>query len=317
MEVYRIEANSLNRVKERQIDSEGQLEEYLIRAEGAEIGGVDILYIDQQSSPGEGGIFDIVGLDYQGNVVVIELKRDRTPREMVAQALEYAASIRAEDYEQLEERYRTFLDDNDASLRKKHTEFFERKDPLSMREFNTDQRLLLVGREFTDLSLDMADFMREHSVDVICVTYSAFIDDQDSLRLLTTENVRRPLAEEPASVSGGNSNARPVNTVDIIDGDTVVESFEGRQQADLMKTVTDYLIREHTLLGQIELPYSPPNSNQALINELPEHPDGAEMVTKRELENGFFLHTNLPSARKRKYLNDLAQQCGLNARIDM
>jgi hypothetical protein len=317
MEVYRIDTGSLDRIEETEIATEENLEEYLIQAEGAEIGGVDILYVDQQGSPGEGGIFDIVGVDYQGNVVVIELKRDRTPRDMVAQALEYAASIRAEEYEQLNERYQDFADSPDHSLRDKHAKFFERADPLSRREFNTDQRLLLVGREFTDLSLDMADFMREHSIDVICVTYSAFTDSSDSLRLLTTENIRRPLVEEPSSVSGGSTDLDRIYTVDIIDGDAVIASFENQRQADLMKAVADYLVREHGLLSHIDLPYSPPNSSQALINDRPEHPDGHEMHTYRELEDGSFLHTNLKGSRKRRYLNHLAQQCGLNARIDI
>lgn len=317
MEVYRIDTGSLDRIEETEIATEENLEEYLIQAEGAEIGGVDILYVDQQGSPGEGGIFDIVGVDNQGNVVVIELKRDRTPRDIVAQALEYAASIRAEEYEQLNERYQDFSGGTTLSLREKHAEFFERDDPLSTREFNTDQRLLLVGREFDDLSLDMADFMREHSIDVICVTYSAFTDSSDSLRLLTTESIRRPLVEEPSSVSGGGPNPDKIYTVDITDGDTVIDTFENHRQAGLMEEVTDYLIREHGLLGHIDLPYCPPNSSQALLNDSPVHPNGREMHTYRELNNGPFVHTNLKSSRKRRYLNHLAQQCGLNARIDM
>ena len=314
MEVYRIAADSLSRIEEIELDEERQLEEYLIRAEGAEIGGIETLYIGRQGSPGEGGIFDILGVDRRGDLVVIELKRDRTPRDMVAQALEYAASVRAEEYQQLEDRFRDFVGDSEASLRNRHTEFFDRDGPLSRQEFNADQRLLLVGREFTDLSLDMADFLREHDVDVICVTYGTFASGGDEIQLLTTESVRRPLAEEPSSVSGRTPST---NTVDIIDGSTIIATYEDREQADLMTSVTNYLINEHELLEEISLPYYPPNGEQALINNEPVHPDGAEMHTYRELTGGLFLHTNLKAARKRRFLNDLAQQCGLNARIDM
>lgn len=317
MEVYRIDTGDLDRIEKTEITTEKNLEQYLIQAEGAEIGGVEILYVDQQGSPGEGGIFDIVGVDYQGNVVVIELKRDRTPRDIVAQALEYAASIRAEDYEQLNKRYQGFSGNEDISLRNKHTEFFDRDDPLSAREFNTDQRLLLVGREFNDLSLDMADFLREHSIDVICVSYSAFSDNSGSLQLLTTENIRRPLAEEPSSVSGGSTKINRVYTADILDGDTVIESFEAGQQADLMEEVINYLIQDHDLLNQIELPYCPPDTTQALINDKPEHPGEWEMNGYREIEDDLFIHTGVKASKKSRRLNDIIQQCGLDAQIDM
>src|SRR5206468_2825608 len=40
-----------------------------------------------------GGRIDILGLDGDGNTVVIECKRDRTPRETIAQTLDYASWI--------------------------------------------------------------------------------------------------------------------------------------------------------------------------------------------------------------------------------
>lgn len=254
MEVYQIESDDLFRIEERELSSEKSLENYLIRTDGTEIGGVEVLYIDQQGSPGEGGIFDIVGIDEQGDVVIIELKRGRSPRDIVAQALEYAASIRNEDHEKLESRYREFVEDEEASLRARHTDFFDREDdPLSKREYNTDQRFLLVGGEFSELSLDMADFLRERSIDVICVTYSSFATENEDLRLLTTEGVRRPLSEEPPSVSGGQSSSSRKSTVDILDGDTVIETFEERNQSDAMEAVANYLIREHDLIGRISI----------------------------------------------------------------
>lgn len=319
MEVYQIESEDLFRLEERELSSEKSLENYLIRSDGTEIGGVEVLYVDQQGSPGEGGIFDIIGIDEQGDVVIIELKRGQSPRDIVAQALEYAASIRNEDYEQLASRYREFIEDDEASLREKHTEFFDRDDnPLSEREYNTDQRLLLVGGEFSDLSLDMADFLREHGIDVICVTYSSFTKEEEDLRLLTTESVRRALSEEPASVSGQTSSSRE-STVDIIDGDIVIETFKERNQSDAMETVANYLIKNHDLIGRISIPYIPGTGtgDRALINDSPTHPDGSEMRAYRELKNGYYILTKLDAPSKRRYLNEITQQCGLNARLDM
>lgn len=316
MEVYRISDEDLSRLEEQELPTEKRLEEYLIRAEGAQIGGVDVLYVAQQGSPGEGGIFDIVGVDEQGDIVVIELKRGRSPRDIVAQALEYAASIRNEEYERLNHRYREFVEDEEASLQTKHTEYFSRADdPLSQREYNTDQRLILVGTGFSDLSLDMADFLREHGIDVICVTYGSFMTNDGDLELLTTEAVRRPLSDEPTGGQGSSWES----VVDILDGDTTIKTIKESNQSDAMEAVLNYFIEEHGLLDEIPIPYltGQGQGNRAIINETPTHPNGDAMTTYRQLENGYFVLTKLNSSAKRRYIKELAQKCGLNIRVDM
>jgi RecB family endonuclease NucS len=108
MELYRAEADNLIRVPETDFQQEATLENHLIKADGLEIGGVEVFYIVQQGSPEDGGVFDILGVDEAGDVIIVELKRDKSPREIVSQALEYASGIRRESYEQLNERYRAF-----------------------------------------------------------------------------------------------------------------------------------------------------------------------------------------------------------------
>ncbi|MFC1755719.1 DUF91 domain-containing protein, partial [Thermoproteota archaeon] len=37
---------------------------------------------------------DLLAIDENGNLIIIELKRDKTPREVVAQALDYATWVK-------------------------------------------------------------------------------------------------------------------------------------------------------------------------------------------------------------------------------
>lgn len=115
----------------------------------------------------------------------------------------------------LADRYREFLREEQGytgteeipSLRDAHAEYFDLDEPLSEREFNTEQRLVVVGTDFGDVSLNIADFLREHGIDVVAVEYSTYRDEEEGIELLTTDGIRRPLSEEPASVSGSTSRS--------------------------------------------------------------------------------------------------------------
>lgn len=207
MEVYMVGSDELIRIPDSELGKEQHLEEHLSKSAGAEIGGVEIMYIGRQESPSESGIFDLLGVDNQGNTVVLELKRDRPTRDIVSQGLEYASGIRNEDYEQLNEWFQKYSrqhsvgNSNDETciptLAEAHAEYFELEDTLSATAFNNRQRLILVGTDFTKRTLELVDFLRVHDIDVICVEYQTYKSGSEDVELLATDSVRRPLSEEP------------------------------------------------------------------------------------------------------------------------
>lgn len=241
MEVYQVGEDELSRVPESELSTEQELEEHLIKSRGAVIGDVKLLYIDRQGSPSEGGIFDILAVDGNGNLVIVELKRNKTPRDIVAQALEYVSTLRNESYDDLEDRYQSFLttqgverDDRKygASLQTSHAEHFDvEDDPIPESAFNADQRLILVGTEFQAISLNMADFLRDHGIDVVCVEYQSFASD-DGVQLLTTQCIRRPLSAEPTGTSSDDSETEADRTKREF-WESVAEEVSSRQDTPL------------------------------------------------------------------------------------
>ncbi|MFG3364264.1 endonuclease NucS domain-containing protein [Streptomyces sp. NPDC048156] len=94
------------RVATRPMPLESRLEE-LIEAE-PEILGRPLLLIGRQVQTDHGKVVDLLGMDAEGGLHVLELKRDRTPREVVAQLLDYGSWVQELTNEQVREIYATY-----------------------------------------------------------------------------------------------------------------------------------------------------------------------------------------------------------------
>lgn len=67
------------------------------------------MLIGRQENTGYSGRIDLLAITPDGSLVLIELKRDRTPREVVAQAIDYASwveKLRAQDIAAIYTRFR-------------------------------------------------------------------------------------------------------------------------------------------------------------------------------------------------------------------
>jgi hypothetical protein len=79
----------------------------------------------------------------------VELKRNRTPRDTLAQVLEYASFAEELDTEQLENILRNYLNDEAVNLADYHKKYFNIEDEEAI-TFNKDQRLVIVGQRMTN-----------------------------------------------------------------------------------------------------------------------------------------------------------------------
>lgn len=105
--------------------------------------------------------------------------------------------------------------------------------------------------------------------------------------------------------------------IKIIHRDTTIGTFADDNQSNVMAEATEFLIVNHNLLSNIEnLPYVPGQKN-AILNDLPVHPDGdREMRTYRELGSGYYLNTSLNQDSKKRHIQRFAEMCGLGAEFE-
>lgn len=98
--------NQLDEIESTSLDLEERLEDWLEK--DVTILSDDILLIGRQITTDFGGIIDLLGLNGNGDVVLIELKRERTSREISAQILDYATwveDLSNEQCTQIADRY--------------------------------------------------------------------------------------------------------------------------------------------------------------------------------------------------------------------
>jgi len=183
---------------------ESVLEDWLENNPHSIIEDGNLLIIGRQVTTNLNSFIDLLAIDKQGNIAVIELKRDRTPRDTLAQALEYASFAQRLDYEQLEDIFRTYIDDESANLAQYHRDYFElAADEAAV--FNKDQRIVIVGQKVTPGIRQTATFLRQKGVLVTCVEFTLF-EREDGVRLLSSDIV---VGKEPAKLSRISSSSLP------------------------------------------------------------------------------------------------------------
>ena len=90
--LWRIQQNEhLKEIRSAKLNLEERLETWI--EEDISILSPNLLAIGRQVPVDFGGSIDILCLDDKGDIVIVELKRDKTPREITAQILDYASWV--------------------------------------------------------------------------------------------------------------------------------------------------------------------------------------------------------------------------------
>ena len=162
-----------------------------------------VLIIGRQVRTNLGGFIDLLGVDRAGDAVVVELKRDRSPRDTIAQSLEYASFVERLGIGQLDGVLRSYMNDELASLAEYHREHFQLGDAAVA--FNKDQRSVVIGQRITPEIRQTAAFLCSKGINVTCVEFT-FFRSQEGSRLMSQEIVVGEESQRPVQVP---SESRP------------------------------------------------------------------------------------------------------------
>lgn len=172
--IWRIDDN-LKRLSKSKLKSENELEDMICQ-------DMTILYehwlpIGRQVATDHGGKIDILAIDQSGNLVVIELKKNKTPREVITQAMDYASWVKTLDSSKIAgiyKRYSKGLNSKFESLDDAVQDKFNTT--FSEDEINQGHQIVIVASEL-DLSTErIVHYLNDYDLPINTVFFNVFRD---------------------------------------------------------------------------------------------------------------------------------------------
>jgi len=154
--------------------------------------GSDISIIGNQVSSKSGPI-DLLGIDTSGNLIIIELKRDKLPREALAQAIDYASDVSSWSIEKVSEIC-------SSKTGKPLEEFYQEQFPnvdLESIIINGIQRILLVGFSIESSLERMTEWLSDgYGVNINAIVLSYAKTESGDELLIRTSIISEELERE-------------------------------------------------------------------------------------------------------------------------
>ena len=131
----------------------------------------DLLVIGQQVPTEHTGDIDLLAVDSDANLVILELKKGQTPREVVAQALDYASWVQNLGLEEVERLTSDFFN-GEKTLEQAFQEKFDSTLPEIV---NERHRMYIVASSLDSATERIIEYLSEtHSVDINAATFAYF-----------------------------------------------------------------------------------------------------------------------------------------------
>ncbi len=157
------------------LSSEQQLEEMIVR--DPRILSNEWMLIGRQEITGHGGRIDLLAIAPDGSLVLIELKRDRTPREIVAQALDYASWVEQLAPDKIAQIYGRFSDGGNLK------EAFQKRFGAVLDEetLNQSHQIIIVAAELDEATERVIGYLDARDIAINAVFFQVFQHGDEQL----------------------------------------------------------------------------------------------------------------------------------------
>jgi len=176
--LWRIEGNKPTRITSDAIDYEKRLEEVFEFDISIVSEPRRWMVVGRQVPTEHGGYIDLLALDEEGSVIVLELKRDKSHREVVSQVLDYASWVEDLEYEDIASIFAEYGErwqgGSAKSLEDAFEEFFKIDIP---EEVNVSHEMVIVATGLHPESERVVRYLQSnYGVPVNAVFFTFFVD---------------------------------------------------------------------------------------------------------------------------------------------
>lgn len=185
-------------LREGTLPSEALLEEMIV-AEPAILSD-QWMIIGRQANTGFGGRIDLLAIAPDASLVLIELKRSRTPREVVAQAIDYASWAENLDADEISRIYSAFT--GGGNLTQAFRERFG--EDLDEDALNESHQIVIVAAQLDPGSERIVDYLNKRGIAINVLCFQVF--ETDGGQLLSRSWLLDPIETQAAASSGSTSS---------------------------------------------------------------------------------------------------------------
>lgn len=185
------------------LKSEQELEDMIVAV--PRILSDEWMLIGQQEDTGFGGRIDLLAIAPDGSLVLIELKRNRTPRDVVAQAIDYASwveKLKSDDIAAIYHRFKP-----NGNLTDDFNAFF--KSPLDEDELNNSHQVVVVAAHLDASTERIINYLSDRDIAINVLHFQVF--EHSGQRYLSRAWLLDPMNAQVSATTTSTREKEPWN----------------------------------------------------------------------------------------------------------